>query len=171
MVSDGVEEEVVRLAVRAGGAAMVAEVVAEAVHEEVGIGFVVAEDLLHAVSEGDGAEVGVVGIVLLDGGKALAVDIADFHISVFNGVVGVGVALDMVLKWDKHKARFGEGVGDRGFAVLGENAVEVLHLLDEGVLLGDPDGVGEVCNRGGGGGGVVVGVVVHGFCPFWFLLF
>ena len=58
-------------------------------------------------------------------------------------------------------AGVGEGVGDGGFAVLGEDSVEMLHLLDEGVLLGGPDGLGEVCDRGGCG--VVVSVVLIHF--------
>lgn len=143
-VCTGVAEEVVGLAVCAGNVAVVAEVGAEIVHEEVGIGFVVAENLLYAVLEGDGAEIGVFNIVLLDGGKPLAVDIADFNETFLDFVVAESIALHVVLKGYGDGSGFGEGVGNRGLAVLGENAVEVLHLLDEGVLLGEPEGLGEV---------------------------
>lgn len=140
---------------------MVAEVGAEVIHEEVGIGFVVAEDLLYAVLKGNGAEVDVFGIVLLDGGKPVAVDIADFHLAGEETVVAVGIALYVLFKFHGNGAGGGEGIGDGGFAVLGENAIEVLHLLDEGVLLGDPDGVREVgADEGVGEGG---GFGSHGF--------
>lgn len=175
LVGDCVAEEIVFLAVGAGGVAVVAVVVAEAVHEVVGIGFVVAENLLYSVLEGDGAEIGVFNIVLLDGGEALAVDVHDFHHAVFKVVVAVGIALDVNLEGDGDGAGFGVCVGDRGLAVLCEDSVEVAHLLLEGVLHGDPDGVGEVgevegvgegCGFGGHGCGsflcffVVVFVIV-----------
>ena len=107
-VCAGVAEEVVSLAVRAGSVAVVAEVGAEIVHEVVGIGFVVAENLLYSVLEGDGAEIGVFNIVLLDGGKPLAVDVADFNETFLDFVVAVGIALKVVLKGDGD----GTGVGE-----------------------------------------------------------
>lgn len=143
-VCAGVAEEVVGLAVCAGSVAVVAEVGAEIVHEVVGIGFVVAENLLYAVLEGDGAEIGVFNIVLLDGGKTLAVDVADFYETFLDFVVAESIALKVIFKGDGDGADVGEGVGNRGLAVLGENTVEVLHLLDEGILLGDPECLGEV---------------------------
>ena len=47
--------------------------------------------------------------------------------------------------------------------MLGENAVEVLHLLDEGVLLGDPEGLCEVREVEGVGEGVGFGSHGLGF--------
>ena len=104
-VCTGVAEEVVSLAVRAGCVAVVAEVGAKIVHEVVGIGFVVAENLLHAVLKGDGAEIGVFDIILFDGGKPLAVDVADFNETFLDFVVAVGIALHVIFKGD------GDGAG------------------------------------------------------------
>lgn len=146
LVCDGAEEEVILLAVCARGMAVVAVGRSETIHEVVGVGFIVAENLLYAVLEGDRAEIGVSNIVLLDGGEPIAVDVHDLNHAGNGLVVAVGIALEVVFEGDGDCSWIGEGVGNRGLAVLVENAVEVLHLLDEGVLLGDPDCLGEVRN-------------------------
>lgn len=110
LVCDGVEEEVILLAVCARGVAVVAVGRAETVHEVVGVGFIVAENLLYPVLEGDGAEIGVFRIVLLDGGKTLAMDVADFNETLFYFIVAVGIALQVVLEGDGDGAGIGEGV-------------------------------------------------------------
>lgn len=144
LVGASVAEEEIGLAVRAGSMAVVAVVGAEIVHEEVGIGFIVAENLLYAVLKGDSAKVTVVHIVLFDDGKAGAMDIADLNVAGLGSIVGIGIALEVVGEFNGDDAGLGEGVGNRGLAMLVENAVKVLHLLDEEFLAGDPDGLGEV---------------------------
>ena len=52
--------------------------------------------------------------------------------------------------------------------MLGENAVKVVNLLDEGILLGEPDSlceVGEVEGVGEGGG-----FGCHGISSFWIVV-
>lgn len=130
---------------------MVAVGGAETVHEVVCIGFIVAEDLLYPVLEGDGAEIGVFNIVLLDGGDTLAVDVHDLNHAGDGLVIAVGIALDVVLEGDGDGTGSGERVGNLGLTVLREDTVEVIQLLLEVGLLGDPDGLAEVSNVEGGG--------------------
>ena len=134
-IGGGVKEEVVGLAVGAAGMAVVAVMLAEGVHEEGGVFFVVAENLLDAADEGDGAEIDERGIALLDGEEARADGVNDFNGAGDGGVVAVGVALLVIGEGDGDGAGFGIGELDGGLSVAEEDFVEVLDfLLEDGLV-------------------------------------
>lgn len=136
------DKEVVGVAV-ARGIAVVAEVGAELGIKVIEVGFVFDKDLLNAILERDGADVGVFGIVFFDGSETGADDIAMFYIDGFDLIVGEGIAFYVRGERDGERPEIGEGIGNWGFAVFDEELVELFNFGGEVIPFRGPDGLGK----------------------------